>query len=155
MKNKTKLYYLLISIAIILSLIGIFNNLRTQRIVKVLNHYNEINKIVIIKDENKHEISEDNLAKYKNALEPRNIINKKNGKEITKKLEDKIIDIEYYISDQKLLESSIYSLSDKPNGDFEHYSFEIDGKPYTMVVNKEFRSVNKMDRRFLLEYLQQ
>ena len=119
MKSKTKLHYFLISITIILSIISITDNLRTQKIVKVLNHYN---KIVITKEENKHEISEVNLDKYKSALEPRNIINKKNGEEITKKLENKIINVEYYIGDQKLLESSIYSLSDKPKGDFEHYS---------------------------------
>ena len=77
MKSKTKLHYFLISITIILSIISITDNLRTQKIVKVLNHYNEINKIVITKEENKHEISEVNLDKYKNALEPRNIINKK------------------------------------------------------------------------------
>lgn len=154
MENRTKLYYFLISITIILGIISVIENIRSQRIVKVLNHYNEIDKIVIIKDENKHEIAGSDFDKYKNALEPRNIVNKKNGKEITEKLESKVIDIEYYIGNQKLLESSIYSLSDKLKDDFKHFSFEVSEKFYTMVVNKEYRSVDKMNRNFLLEYLE-
>lgn len=152
MKNN-KRFYFFTAITIILAIISITGNMKEKRIVKVLNRYNEIDKILIIKDDNKYEIIGFDLEKYKEALEPRNIVSKKNGKGITGKIGNKIIDIEYYIENQKLLESSIYSLSDKLNDDFKSYSFEVSDKFYTMVVNKEYRGVDKMNRNFLLEYL--
>lgn len=154
MKNRRKLYYASMSIVLILGIFNITEIVRSKRIVNVLNHYNEVDKIVIIKDGNRHEIVGSSLNKYKNALEPKNIVSKKNGKEITQKLESEIVKIEYYIQDKKLLESSIYSLSDTLTDNFKNYSFQVNENSYTMVVNKEYRSVNKMDKIFLLEYLE-
>ncbi|HSH36447.1 hypothetical protein [Schnuerera sp.] len=70
------------------------------------------------------------------------ILNKKHGNEITKELGDKITDIEYYIGNQKLLKSTIYSLNNQPKGELKHFYFEFNGKYYTMMVDGNFRSIN-------------
>lgn len=101
--KKNKLLYFLMVVLFILSIMSLANSMRSKRIVEVLNRYHEIDKIVISKDDNKYEIIGFDLEKYKDALEPRNIVSKKNGKEITVKVENKIIDIEYYIENQKII----------------------------------------------------
>ena len=136
----------------IFSIINIADSMKTKKVVEVLNKYHEVDKIIILKGENTYEILGNDIEKYKNALEPRNIVSRKNGKAITEKLGDKIIDIEYYIGSKRLLDSSIYPLSDKPN-EFINYTFEINNELYTMLVNNEYRSVNEVNRSFLLEYL--
>ena len=150
--KKNKSFYFFMTFIFIFSIINIADSVRTKRIVEVLNKYNEIDKIIILKDGNIYEIVGNDIEKYKNALEPKNIVSKKIGKEITKKMKDKIIEIEYYIGTKKLLDSSIYSLSDKPEG-FMSYTFQVDDELYTMLVNNEYRSVNKVNRSFLSEYL--
>lgn len=154
MKNSNKIYYLLIIILAILFTICMGDSVEKKRIVKVLDHYEEVDKIVIISDKDKYEVSESNFSSFKNSLEPLDIVNKKNGREITKELGDKIIEIEYYIGKQKLLKSVIYSLNHKPQGDeLEHFYFEIDSKYYTMMVDGNFRSVNDKNIEWLSQYL--
>ena len=76
------------------------------------------------------------------------------SKETTEKLVDKVIDIEYYIGNKKLLDSSVYSLSSEPEEDFmRSTAFRVDGKLYIMIVRKEYRTVEKVDRDFLLKHL--
>lgn len=150
--KKNKFLYFLIAVSLILTIISLADSMRTKRIVEVLNNYHEIDKILIFKDGNEYEIVGNHIEKYKDALEPRNIVSKRNGKQITENLKDKIIDIEYYIGSKKLLKSSIYVLSDKP-ASFLYYTFRVNNQLYTMIVNNEYRSVNKVDRSFLLEYL--
>ena len=153
MKNN-KSFYLFMTFTFILSIINIADSMKGKRIVEVLNRYHEIDKIVIVKAENVYEIVGNDIEKYKDALEPKNILDKKLGKEITEKLKDKIVDIEYYIGTIKLLDSAIYSLSDEPEDDFIPYTFKVNDQLYTLSVNKEYRSVNKVNRRFLSEYLE-
>ena len=125
-----------------------------KRIIKILNHYDEVDKIVLVNSNKGYEVSEVNFSNYKNSLKPLDIVNKKYASEITKELGDKIIDIEYYIGDQRLLKSVIYSLNYKPQGDeLEHFYFEVDSKYYTMMVDGKFRSINDKDIEWLSQYL--
>jgi|BioPla2DNA2_1021312.scaffolds.fasta_scaffold103600_1 hypothetical protein len=154
MKRRDKVYYLLIIISAILFIIGIGKSMEEKRIVKILNHYEEVDKIVIIKNKDKYEVSKSNFSSFKNLLEPLDIVSKKNGREITKELGDKIIEIEYYIGKQKLLKSGIYSLNHKPQVDeLEHFYFEVDSKYYTTMVDGTFISINDKNMEWLSQYL--
>lgn len=154
MKNKKKMYILMISIAIIAVAIRGFNIIKERRIIEVLNKYQEVDKIIIIKEEIEYEVPYSELDKYKNALEPKHIISMRKSKETTEKLMDKVLDIEYYIGSKKLLDSSIYSLSEKPEEDFmQDTAFRVDDKLYIMIVNKEYRTLDKVDRSFLSKHL--
>lgn len=152
---KDKMYILMISLAIIAVTIGGLNIAKERRIIEVLNKYQEVDKIIIIDTEKEYEIPYSELDKYKNALEPRNIISMRKSKKTTEKLKDKVIDIEYYIGSKKLLESSIYSLSGQPEEDFMRgTAFRVADKLYIMIVQKEYRTLNKVDRSFLSKDLE-
>lgn len=153
MKNG-KLFYFFMTFTLIISIISITNSMKSKRIVEVLNKYPEIDKIIIIKEGIEYEVPYSQLDKYKDALEPRHIIGMRKSKETTEKLIDKVIDIEYYIGNKKLLDSSIYSLSSEPEEDFmRSTAFRVDGKLYIMIVRKEYRTVEKVDRDFLSKHL--
>ena len=81
--KKNKFLYFLIAVSLILTIISLADSMRTKRIVEVLNNYHEIDKILIFKDGNEYEIVGNHIEKYKDALEPRNIVSKRNGKQIT------------------------------------------------------------------------
>ena len=153
MKNN-KVFYIFMTFLFILSIISISGSMKSKRIVEVLNKYPEIDKIIIIKEGVEYEVPYSQLDKYKDALEPRHIISMRKSKETTEKLVDKVIDIEYYIGNKKLLDSSVYSLSSEPEEDFmRSTAFRVDGKLYIMIVRKEYRTVEKVDRDFLSKHL--
>lgn len=154
MKNKKKASILLI-IGICFTIVSILNSIKEDKIVNVLNNYEKVNRIVIVKNGKEKTMPDNKLEQYKEAFQPINILTGDN-KEIKKVLGDKVIDLSYYIDDKKLLESAIYELVNiyESKEELEREHFNVDGSYYIMKVDGDFRSVKKTDRNFLKELFQ-
>jgi hypothetical protein len=127
-----------------LIIFSVFHSIKEDKIVNVLNNYDKVNRIIIVKNGKEKTITDNKLQQYKEAFEPKDIL-EGYKKEIKKVLGKKVIDVSYYIDDKKLLESSIYELS----RNFEHGSFNVDDSHYIMKVDSDFRSVKNTNMNFL------
>lgn len=154
MENNNKFNYLLLMILPILLTINVLNKMEEKKILKVLNHYEEVDRIILVdNNDDKHEVFETDFINCKNLLKPLDILTKKNASEINKELGSKVLDVEYYIGDEKLLKSAIYSLKHKPKAEFEYFFFEFNDGYYTMVVDGNYRSINDKNLYCLSKYL--
>ena len=61
MKSRNKIYYLLIIILTILFSIRMVDSAEEKRIIKILNHYDEVDKIVLVNSNKGYEVSEVNF----------------------------------------------------------------------------------------------
>lgn len=142
MRKKEYITIIISLICILVAFLSIVRSNRVDRIVKIMNEYDNVNKIVIKTSTNNISITDqEKLKYYKTNLEPDSILENQK-KDINNSLDKKVLEIEFFVNDKVLFTEEIYLLNDDTQAtDY----FMINDSKYIAKVHNFYRELHIQD----------